>query len=373
VPRAGSEQASDTADEDPPPALPAPEIEWQRAVTDKAGDYAAVAAWDRGFVVVADKVGDDRVGKVLVSDDGLTWEEVAVGQDAFTTAGHLGQLNFAALVAAEAQILIVGSEVQPDGEDVDGAVWMSSDGRVWERVPDDEGIFGGPGWQGIRAVTWTGDGFVAVGHDTLPDTELSRVAIWNSPNGTHWERLPHDPDSFEADEELTVLSVATGQAGSVVVGRRGTDGAVWYSSDTQIWELLSPMPEVFGGDNKQEVHDVVSGDEGFLAVGYADPGAAAWVSVDGRSWQLVERFDSGSMFAVTAVADGFVGVGVENRSGVLRAASWTSRDGSSWHRIPHDEVIFGGVGNTGMYDAAYSGNTLVAVGFGGIWVGQVDG
>ena len=132
------------------------------------------------------------------------------------------------------------------------------------------------------------------------------------------------------------------------------------------------MPEIFGGDNNQVVWDVLPVEEGFLAVGGTDPGAAVWRSEDGRSWQLVGRFGPGSMRSVTVVPGGFVGVGVENRSGVLRAASWISPDGSSWHRIPHDEVLFGGAGNTVMYDVASSGNTVVAVGFGGIWVGRVD-
>ena len=233
VPDVGSERAADTPEEDPQPGLPVLDIEWQRAVTEKAADYTAVAAWDRGFVAIADKVGDDRTGMVLVSDDGLTWEHVAVGEEAFTTGGRLGQLNLAALVATDNQILIVGSEVQSDGADVDAAVWISSDGRAWERVPHDEAVFGGPGWQGIGGVTWSGDGFVAVGHDTPPDNERSRVAIWISADGRDWGRLPHDSDSFEADEELEVSSITMGPAGSVITGRRGTDGAIWYSADTE--------------------------------------------------------------------------------------------------------------------------------------------
>ena len=363
VPPDGSEQASDDPGENPQPAEPVPEIQWQRAVVEGDAEYVGVAAFETGFVTV------DRLGRVLVSGDGLIWEEIAAGQEAFATEGWL---EFNALVTSGAQILLVGSEHAADGEEIDAAVWISPDGRSWERVVDDKSVFGGPGSQSFRAVTWTRDGFVAVGHDNPLDTEQGRLAIWVSPDGRDWKRLPHDPDSFEALEDLEGLSVAVGPGGSVVVGRRGADGAVWYSPDTQRWELLTPMSEVFGGDNYQVVWDVLPVGEGFLAVGGTDPEAGAWVSVDGRSWRLIRDFGRGSIRSVTAMPGGFVGVGVENRSGVLRAAVWISPDGSSWYRIPHNEEIFGGAGNTLMYDVASSGNRVVAVGYGGIWVAQAD-
>ena len=41
---------------------------------------------------------------------------------------------------------------------------------------------------------------------------------------------------------------------------------------------------------------------------------------------------------------------------------WTSVDGNTWNRVPHDEAVFGGGGNPAMLSVTAGGPGLVAVG-----------
>ena len=56
----------------------------------------------------------------------------------------------------------VGGDYVPDQE---AAVWTSPDGITWSRVPHDETVFGGDGIQHMTSVTVGGPGLVAVGAD----------------------------------------------------------------------------------------------------------------------------------------------------------------------------------------------------------------
>jgi hypothetical protein len=130
---------------------------------------------------------------------------------------------------------------------------------------------------------------------------------------------------------------------------------------------------------------VTTGGPGLVAVGGLDPGAAVWTSVDGFTWSRVPHdesvFGSGVMNSVTAGGPGLVAVGEDNDD----AAVWTSVDGFTWSRVPHDEVVFEGVGNPeiwgglsflSMASVTSGGPGLVAVGgdiFGAVVWTSVDG
>lgn len=348
-----SPEARDTSAEDEPDAegatpRPPPRVDWERSV--EGGEYSAVVAAGSGFVAV------ERFRGVVVSEDGQRWQAVP-NQPASTSQG---QLQFSALATDGSRIVLVGSEGQEEGPIT--AVWVSDDAERWERVD-------APGT--LRAVSWTGERFVAIGYaDSGAGGRV--VAAWVSTDGERWERAPHDPEAFESDQELQVASVAAGPAGVVAVGMEGTDGAVWHSPDGREWERVSEDLGIFGGEGYQVVHDVLPTEQGFLVVGGSDEsGAMAWRSADGRTWEPIDGLGPGGIRAITKVPGGMVGVGVENRSGVLRAAAWSSTDGIRWKRVPHDESIFGGEGNTVMYDVAAADDRVVAVGFRGIWVGQI--
>ena len=53
-----------------------------------------------------------------------------------------------------------------DNEEGNAAVWTSPDGFTWSRVPHDEAVFGGAGEQKMVSVTGGGLGLVAVGYDS---------------------------------------------------------------------------------------------------------------------------------------------------------------------------------------------------------------
>ena len=59
----------------------------------------------------------------------------------------------------------------------DAAVWTSPDGVNWSRVPHNEAVFGGTGTQEMNAVTAGGPGLVAVGSARLPDGD-GDGAVW---------------------------------------------------------------------------------------------------------------------------------------------------------------------------------------------------
>jgi len=48
------------------------------------------------------------------------------------------------------------------------------------------------------------------------------------------------------------------------------------------------------------------------------------------------------MMSVTVGGPGLVAVGLDESSGDKDAAVWTSPDGITWSRVPHDDAVFGG-------------------------------
>jgi hypothetical protein len=73
---------------------------------------------------------------------------------------------------------------------------------------------------------------------------------------------------------------------------------------------------------------------------------------------------------VVAGGPGLVAVGLDESVGDTDAAVWTSPDGLTWTREPHDEAVFGGPGFQEMVWITPGGPGLVAVGYdsaGGDW------
>ena len=70
-----------------------------------------------------------------------------------------------------------------------------------------------------------------------------------------------------------------------------------------------------------------------------------------------------AMLSVVAGGPGLVAVGYDGPRGYKDAAAWTSPDGLSWARVPHDDAVFGGDDSQGMNSVAAGGPGLVAVGY----------
>lgn len=210
-----------------------------------------------------------------------------------------------------------------------------------------------------------------------------------------WPLVFQDQAGLEGDMRSAIEGVLAGGPGFVAVGSHDDNAAAWTSVDGLTWSRVPHDEAVFGGEGGQAMVDVTVGGPGLVAVGgqnvctdrevagredpattCEDGNAAVWTSVDGLTWSRVPHDeavfggqDSHAMRSVTAGGPGLVAVGssgpleVEDRKvGDDDAAVWTSADGLTWTRVTHDEAVFGGVENQAMSDVTVGGPGLVAVG-----------
>jgi hypothetical protein len=252
----------------------------------------------------------------------------------------------------------------------------------WTMIEFDESLVG-QDVATLASVTAGGPGFVAVGGtDCIPGEGCESAAVWTSTDGTAWSRVPHDPEVFSGTSGLRLMrDVTVGGPGLVAVGygvdepdRPGPlNPVVWVSEDGYEWSRV-PIP----GNGRIWLRSVTAGGPGLVAVGMDYSAAAVWTSIDGINWDRVPHdpavfgggFPSGSdseMMAVTVGGPGLVAVGFvdgDSNTAVIDsiAAVWVSTDGFTWSRIPHDEEVFGGDGNQAINDVVAGGPGLVAVG-----------
>jgi hypothetical protein len=209
------------------------------------------------------------------------------------------------------------------GLDRAAAVWTSPDGIAWARVPHDEEVLGPSDWDWMNSVTAGGPGLVAVGGTSFEEKD---AAVWTSVDGVTWSPVERDDAVFGGDGAQEMMSVTAGGPGLVAVGREvdpvefELDAAVWTSPDGLTWTRIENDGEVFGGEDTQEMWDVTAGGPGLVAVG-----------VD---WEVELPPD---------------------------AAAWTSDDGVSWSRVG-DESVFGGQSTQQIWSVTEGGPGLIAVG-----------
>jgi hypothetical protein len=290
-----------------------------------------------------------------------------------------------AVTAGGPGLVAVGSETR--GSDSDAAVWVSTDGLTWARVPHDEEIFGGNRRQVMNAVAAGGPGLVAVGYDQAEagtDDAGGRstdAAVWVSVDGLTWARVPHDEAVFGGENSRVMTGVVAGGPGLVAVGydsaSQGWSGldanaAVWTSADGIAWARV-PNAEMFGDRLMQMMNAVTVGGPGLVAVGYDGAvnryDAAVWTSVDGLTWARIPQdelvfggSDVQGMNAVAAGGPGLVAVGYTRTRTGFDAVVWVSADGQAWARVPHDGGVFGGLSSQEMSGVVAGGPGLIAVG-----------
>ena len=278
------------------------------------------------------------------------------------------------VVAGGPGLVAVGSDAYGGGLP-DAAVWTSADGLTWTRVPHDEAAFGGEGFQGMWGVAVGGPGLVGVGYsDNGADWD---AAVWTSADGLTWSRVPHDGSVFGGPSEQVMVRVAAGGPGMVAIGwdfsGGDEDAAVWTSTDGLTWTRVAHDEVVFGGAAGQEMRAITAGGPGLVIVGSdmsgGDLDAAVWASSDGLTWSRVPHDeaalggpDAQEMWGVVAGGPGVVAVGHDQSGEEWDAAVWTSADGLTWSRVPHDESVFGGPGDQWMVGVTAGGPGLVAVG-----------
>ena len=330
---------------------------------------------------------------VWTSMDGTSWQRVAHDPDVF--GGGVGRPTDEGLQMMEdvtsngSRLVAVGLAFdEPERRGLYATVWTSMDGITWSRVPFNREVFGsqdpeepGGGRSWLHGVTVGGPGFVAVGSDSWA------AAVWTSPDGVTWTRVPHDPEVFgegatwETHSEMNAVSV--GGPGLVAVGNADgySSAAVWTSPDGLMWTRVAHDEEIFGGVGGQVMHAVVAAGPGLVAVGEDEPDshsavggirAAVWTSIDGTTWTRVthdpavfgENADERLMRDVAMVGDGLIAVGTD---------MWTSPDGSNWTHITVDGTgaPMGTARSWGMNATAVAPNAIAIVGESG--ESEVDG
>ena len=234
----------------------------------------SVIATDPGFIAVGGRFSPDSGYGAAVwnSADGVAW--TSLPPTAETSPAGMGA-NMTAITAGGPGYVAVG---RTHGEDADAAVWTSTDGLTWTRVPDDGTIFGGPGDQAIQAVGAGATGLVAVGYDTN-SVEVG-AAVWTSPDGLSWTRIPATLDTFGGVEVRTLDGVTGDGSGFVAVGAVGSGSAIWESPDGTLWTRVPQNDGEFDKDGGN-MFGITHAGPGLVVVGqeYSTefPDAAVWV------------------------------------------------------------------------------------------------
>lgn len=263
----------------------------------------------------------------------------ATPQPAFARRGVWVAAAAALLALVTLGLTALLSSHQPEPADTLTPSTLGRSGSSsWSTLPSTEGGLG----DGVfRSVADGERGLVAVGGP----------GVWTSSDGIEWMRVPSDQFGGES-----VTSVVAGGPGWVAVG----EGA-WTSVDGISWT------RVYDADGL-EIRSVVVGGPGLVAVG---EGSSVWTSVDGIAWSRSPH-DSASfggasdgdlhLAHVAVGGPGLVAVGADWSGPDADAAVWTSEDGHSWTRVPHEETVFGGSGNQLLTGVVAGGPGLVAVG-----------
>jgi hypothetical protein len=222
------------------------------------------------------------------------------------------------------------------GEGKDGAVWrFGQDGTPRAAAaPIRDAALGGPGDQWINRIRRLESGFVAVGFDD------GDAGVWVSPDGRRWNRI--DAAALGGDGEQEILDAANFDSQLVAVGVERVDGesrgAVWRSQDGENWERVPDPKRTFS--TSSEINRVVSTEglssvPALIAGGSTGEDAAVWTSEDGERW--VRELDPSGSFG--AMGQAAIQSFRADRLPVLAVGSAGSEDGSDaavWRGDPLD-------------------------------------
>jgi hypothetical protein len=319
------------------------------------------------------------------------------------TAEWVGDMPFvaksfmAAVTVGGPGLVAAGTAHSGDEAGTDAAVWTSPDGRAWARLEDDGGVFGG---EGLETDQWVNDvaggrrGVVAVGADGLLFEH--DAAVWVSSDGLAWERLPPDPEVFGGEGDQIMYAVLQAPEVVIAIGESAGEVAAWVSDDGRQWSRAEVNDDSMAtGMEPSLMVDVAATDTGFVGVGSSGPDAqpAVWLSPDGHSWsRLVASMAGGGsgfespmspMSGVAAGELGLVAIGTELRvdedptttaRATWRPLVWTSADGFEWRLLESTFVGPTDEEETSRYaylkegspvvltDVAWDGDRLFAIG-----------
>lgn len=378
------------------PVATGPTIEWERVDAPEVFDGGAlsgVVAAGPGLVAVGtDELDEDAA--VWVSPDGTTWERIEA--EAFSGEagedGLDGRQSMAAVTVGPAGIVAVGDYERRSERDVDPGVWISTDGRAWERIEDESFLLNGD--DSLNSVTTWNGLYVAGGTVAGPvGSGESRPAIWLSEDGRDWELV--EAAVFRVDASVHTVTrrgsrlYAAGSTGHVA------RPALWFSDDAESWDLIlsdqstdaligSIGTDEVGDQSDMFMVDIAITPDGLVAVGgRAEPRRAVfWTSEDGMFWEIAAITGDYErptipviMSSITTTAGGLIAVGrspldATRAPAISFAQVWVSVDaGTSWYQIERTDSSMAVDGPTSpwhigsMIDIIPFDGGLLAVGF----------
>jgi serine/threonine-protein kinase len=257
---------------------------WQRVDSPTSGLHDLgnqlmhrVVRGPEGLLAVGHVVtGESIDARVWESGNGVVW--TTLGTSSFGGPGHEEMFDATALGA---EVFSVGF-ITTDAGDRDAAVWVESGGG-WSRLDQDS--LGGPGNQQINAVLPAGPGLVAVGTDGAGG-DLD-AAVWTSTDGRTWTRVPHVEATFGGRRTqwmtaLTVFDSTIVAAGYSETAAGDSNGAIWLSTDGTNWTRQGPVASSpLGGQGRQRINGLVVLGQKLIAVGSEtralDDQGAVWI------------------------------------------------------------------------------------------------
>lgn len=299
------------------------------------------------------------------------WQPVPRDVQVFGGPGKQEMLRAA---VAGSEIVAVGYRTSGSG-DFDAAVWRSADpGRAWAVDPSPD--LAGPGNQVARGVVAFGSEFVAVGSDLV--RRQKDATVWTSSVGsTTWTRVDSSSLIGPGDQEMRRIAVVGNEL--VAVGFDTASGtsnvAVWTSPDGREWSR-QPSVGALSGPGDQEARTLASSGDTLVIAGSTAVGqnrdAMVWVRRAGV-WSSSSSASFGGpddqhIDNVIVGGPGFIATGRDGSDGAI----WISSDGLEWRSAAGD---FGGPGTREVLAVAPSGAGYLAIGtetlggatYGAVW------
>lgn len=344
--------ASADLDRSTPTASPTPPLatvhgEWLRvALPDPSGDvfggssaedvvpfkgaYVAVGAVNASCCADGDPAANR--GVVWTSSDGAHWDM----RDDLPAFQHS---SLHQVISVDGRLVVAGTYAEPQ-EGQNGipvaALWTSSDGTSWERVPGDV-----PGM-----MTLGPHGLVGI--ITEPSDARTDPTNWfaTSSDGISWERdsIGWRGDVHDVAARADGIFVAVGASSE----DRPGEAAIWYTSEVGGWieHTTTDAPEawlasvtVFDGQFLVAVNDPKPQPDG------SDRGEV-WVTDDPTtgSWTSIANLGTMHPTGIFALEDALVAVGTDESEALSDATAWVSTDLVHWGQVSRDEA-FTGVNN----------------------------
>ncbi|MGH3391218.1 MAG: hypothetical protein ACRDOO_20305, partial [Actinomadura sp.] len=288
---------------------------------------------------------------VVSTDRGRTWQVAPIrAEDGNATVGGRPDT----VVGTPGAWLALG------GASGDRHAWTSADGRSWTQIKERLTAFQAD--DHIEALARAGQTYVAVGRRGA-DEDGSPV-VWLSPDGRSWQRM---------DGKKLKLPAATGKPGRLsyvaasgdtllltgeLIKSKGSLAAVWRSSDGgRTWTAL-PAPSADGAFGP--VH-LAAGANGFFALRESKDGdnrvGAVFQSANGDDWRPVGsvRSSNGTPLNPRRITAGDQGFAVLMAGPDGREAIYQSSDGAVWQHA----ADLGDTGGPGPAGFAVTGGTTV--------------